>query len=70
MIEALGVKPSRPNQAIVLGDRRLLTLDLSQASRHFGVQAPPSKRDRKSGSTKRKQEEIEEERNASSVAHG
>lgn len=70
MIEALGVKPSRPSEAIALGDPRLLTLDLSQASRHFGVQAPPSKRDRKSGATKRKQEEIEEELNAARVAHG
>ncbi len=70
MIEALGVKPSRPSEAIPLGDPRLLTLDLSQAARHFGVQAPPSKRDRKSGATKRKQEEIEEELNAVRVAHG
>jgi DNA (cytosine-5)-methyltransferase 1 len=70
MIEALGVNPSRPSEAIFLGDRKLLTLDLSQASRHFGVQAPPSKRDRKSGATKRKQADIEEELNASRVAHG
>lgn len=68
--EALDVKPSRPSEAISLGDPKLLTLDLSQASRYFGVQAPPSKRDRKSGATKRKQEEIEEELNATRVANG
>jgi DNA (cytosine-5)-methyltransferase 1 len=70
IIEALGVSPSRPNKTITLGDARLLKLDLSQASRHFGVQTPPSRRDRKSGATKRKQEEIEEELNAAMVAHG
>ena len=70
IVEALDVTPSRPSEAILLGDPRLLTLDLSQASRHFGVQAPLSKRDRKSGATKRKQEDIEEELNAARVAHG
>lgn len=70
IVEALGVTPSRPSESIHLGDPRLLKLDLSQASRYFGVQAPPSKRDRKSGATKRKQEDIEEELNAVRVAHG
>ena len=70
MIEALGVEPSNPSETMRLGDPRLLTLDLSQASKHFGVQAPPSKRDRKSGAKKRKQQEIEDELNATRVAHG
>ena len=70
MIEALGIEPIMPDETLSLGDPRLLTLDLSQASRRFGVTPPPSKRDRKSGAKKRKQEEIEEEINAGRVAYG
>ena len=70
MIEALGIEPIRPEETLSLGDPRLLTLDLSQASRRFGITPPPSKRDRKSGAKKRKQEEIEEEINARRVAYG
>ena len=70
MIEALGKKPSSPSNAISLGDPKLLTLDRSQVSLYFGVQAPPSKRDRKSGATKRKQEEIEEDLKTEKIAHG
>ena len=70
VIEALGAKPSRPTETLPLGDSELLTLNLSQASRHFGVQAPPSRRDRKSGAKKRKQEEIEEELNAVRGTYG
>lgn len=61
IIQALGVEPTRPNETLALGDPMLLTLDLSQASARFGIARPPSKRDRKSGAKKRKQEEIEEE---------
>lgn len=70
MIRALGVEPTRPERVVPLGDPALLTLDLSQASARFGVARPPSKRDRKSGARKRKQEEIEAERNASRAAYG
>lgn len=70
MIEALGIKPIRPDETLSLGDPKLLTLDLSQASRRFGITPPPSKRDRKSGAKKRKQEEIEQEINAGRVAYG
>ena len=70
IIEAIGIEPSMPSKTISLGDTRLLTLDLSQASRHFGVKTPPSKRDRKSGAKKRKQDEIEKELNAGRTAHG
>jgi DNA (cytosine-5)-methyltransferase 1 len=59
---ALGVKPTRPSQIIALGDEELLSLDLSGASAYFGVEAMPSRRDRKSGATKRKQADIERER--------
>lgn len=61
IIQALGVEPTRPDETLTLGDPELLTFDLSQASARFGIARPPSKRDRKSGAKKRKQEEIEEE---------
>lgn len=70
MLEALGVKPSEPERTLSLGDPELLTLDLSQASERFGIAPPPSRRDRKSGAKKRKQEEIEEELNAARAACG
>lgn len=70
MIAAFGGEPSKPSEVVPLGNPALLTLDLSQASRHFGITPPPSRRDRKSGAKKRKQEEIEEELNASRAAHG
>ena len=59
VIEALGMKPMRPDRTITLGDPLLLQLEMSQAAAHFGVQPPSGKRDRKSGARKRKQEEIE-----------
>lgn len=64
ILEALGVTPQAPDGSIDLGDAALLNLDMSQASAHFGVPAPNSRRDRKSGAKKRKQEEIEETRQA------
>lgn len=70
MIEALGVEPIRPEEALSLGSPELLTLDISQASAHFGIKPPSSRRDRKSGAKKRKQEEIENEMNSGRVVHG
>lgn len=69
---ALGAAITRPTETITLGDPKLLTFDLSQASRHFGVTVPPSRRDRKSGAKKRKQLDIERERlsGAGQTAHG
>lgn len=60
VIEALGVEPIRPEKPIDLGDATLLYLEMSEAAERFGVPAPSSKRDRKSGAKKRKQHEIEE----------
>ena len=62
IIESLGIVPARTSRAIALGDAALLSLDLSGAAAHFGVDAPPSRRDRKSGARKRKQIDIERER--------
>lgn len=59
VIEALGVEVVRPFETVDLGASDLLRYNLSQASAHFGVVAPLSKRDRKSGATKRKQSDIE-----------
>lgn len=70
IVDALGAKPSRPEKALALGDPALLSLDLSGAAIHFGVSAPPSRRDRKSGAKKRKQIDIERERLAEQAAYG
>jgi len=70
VIKALGAEPNRPSKVFKLGDENLLTLDLSKASIHFGVKAPPSRRDQKSGAKKRKQIDIERERLAGQAAHG
>jgi DNA (cytosine-5)-methyltransferase 1 len=59
VMEALRVKPSRPSELLELGDPSLLYLEMSEAAEHFGVAAPSGRRDRKSGSKKRKQHEIE-----------
>lgn len=60
IIAALGIIPTRPENAIALGDSRLLYLEMSAAAEYFGVARPNSRRDRKSGTKKRKQHEIEE----------
>ncbi len=59
VIRALGVMPSRPFEVLDLGSTDLLRYTVTQASRHFGIAAPSSKRDRKSGAKKRKQVDIE-----------
>ena len=67
---ALGVAPSRPTDAIPLGDPALLSMDVSTAAAHFGIAPPKSGRDRKSGAKKRTQAETEAERRAARVANG
>lgn len=68
--EALGKKPERPSRAIDMGDQTLLYMEMSEAADLFGVKAPSSRRDRKSGAKKRKQHEIEEIRLSGLVANG
>lgn len=70
VIKALGVQARRPAETISLGDVSLLNMDLSSASAHFDVEAPASRRDRKSGAKKRKQVDIEKERLAAQVSYG
>lgn len=62
VIKSLGIKPSRPFETIKLGPTELLRLTVTKAADFFGVIAPPTKRDRKSGAKKRKQHDIEIER--------
>lgn len=70
IMEAIGKKPRSPNGIVALGDPALLHFELSEAAEHFGVKAPPSRRDKKSGAKKRKQHEIEAERLGLKVVHG
>jgi len=62
VLRALGVQPRKPRGQLPLGDPALLQMDMSQASRFWGIDVPIRKRDRKSGAKKRKQEDIEKER--------
>ncbi len=59
LIAALGHTPTQPFETLELGSLDLLRMTVSQAAAHFGICAPPSKRDRKSGAKKRKQVDIE-----------
>lgn len=70
VMKALEFEPTRPEESISLGDDKLLSMDLSGAAAHFGVKAPPSRRDKKSGAKKRKQIDIERERLAGQEIYG
>jgi DNA (cytosine-5)-methyltransferase 1 len=59
VVEALGIVTSKPAGVLDLGDKALLYMDMSEASDYFGVAKPSSRRDRKSGTKKRKQYETE-----------
>lgn len=59
VIAALGHVPTRPEGVLKLGDEKLLYMEMSSAARHFGVEAPSGKRDKKSGAKKRTQTETE-----------
>ena len=69
-IRALGAIPTRPEGALALDAPDLLKLRLSSAAEYFGVEALPSRRDRKSGVKKRKQIDIERERLGERAAYG
>jgi DNA (cytosine-5)-methyltransferase 1 len=62
VIKALGIKPQRAFEAIDLGSTDLLGFSVTKAAHYFGIDAPVTKRDRKSGAKKRKQKDIEIER--------
>ncbi len=67
---ALRTASMPPEGTVKLGKPTLLEFDLSAAASHFGIEPPPSRRDRKSGARKRKQIDIERERLGERVAHG
>lgn len=62
VIEALGIEPKRPFECIDLGSTELLGFTVTKAAAYFGIEAPVTKRDQKSGTKKRKQQDIEIER--------
>jgi len=59
VMKALGATPVCDSSALALGEVGLLWMDMGQAAAYWGVETPSSKRDRKSGATKRKQADIE-----------
>lgn len=59
IMKVLPYVPFQPKNKIKLGSPDVLYMDMSNASRHLGVNKPIGKRDRKSGVKKRSQEEIE-----------
>lgn len=68
VIKALGIRRTRPTEALELGDECLLTMGNTEAAAHFKVANPIGRRDKKSGAKKRKQAEIElAEREAANV---
>lgn len=64
LVEIISPTLERPSECLNLGDEKLLRMNLSSASKYWGVENPISKRDRKSGNKKRKQSEIEALRNS------
>jgi len=70
VLSCLGMSPIRPRELVALGDPALLIMEMSEAAEHFGVTAPSSRRDRKSGAKKRRQGDIEEARLGLAVMNG
>lgn len=68
--EALGAIAVRPDQHVELGDTALLSMVMSEAAEHFGIEAPNHRRDQKSGAKKRKQKDIEAEFQLLQAANG
>jgi DNA (cytosine-5)-methyltransferase 1 len=60
VIIAMGIKPSRPQRTVALGEPKLLKMGMVEAAGFWGVPSPASKRDKKSGVRKRSQKEIEQ----------
>ena len=61
-MKALQIEPERPFEYVDLGPAKLLGFTVTKAAEYFGIEAPITKRDRKSGAKKRKQQDIEIER--------
>jgi DNA (cytosine-5)-methyltransferase 1 len=59
IMRAAEIAPEKPDGVMPLGSVDLLDLNMASASAHFGIPVPIGNRDRKSGSRKRSQAEIE-----------
>jgi DNA (cytosine-5)-methyltransferase 1 len=59
IIKVLGVVPTRPSRRLALGSLQLLAMDMGEAADYWKVPVPIQRRDRKNGTRKRKQSEIE-----------
>lgn len=59
ILRAAEIRPTQPSSTLRLGDVELLRMNMSEASKYWGVPVPIGRRDRKSGARKRKQEDIE-----------
>lgn len=59
VMDALGLAPQRPDVVVELGDPKLLSMDMSEASEFWGIDRPIGRRDKKSGAKKRSQAETE-----------
>jgi DNA (cytosine-5)-methyltransferase 1 len=70
LIEAIGAQPSRPTGVLALGNASLLTMGMADAAKYWGVSVPIGRRDRKSGAKKRKQWQVEADRNAEAERAG
>lgn len=60
VIDAFGIVQARPSKRVELGSPDLLSMDMGEAADYWKVPVPIGRRDRKNGSRKRKQSEIEE----------
>lgn len=70
VLAAGGHRPLAPETPLDLGDPALLSLDMTEASRFWGVPNPIGRRDRKSGTKKRRQVDIEALRLAADAKSG
>lgn len=59
VMKVLGRKPTRPGEAIELGEVALLRMGMAEASARWAIDVPIGRRDRKSGARKRSQAETE-----------
>jgi DNA (cytosine-5)-methyltransferase 1 len=59
LMSAMKRRPKPPKEIVALGDKDLLRMDVSSASRFWKIERPIGRRDRKSGAKKRRQHEIE-----------
>jgi DNA (cytosine-5)-methyltransferase 1 len=62
VLKAMGIAPKKQQRALSLGKTELLAMDMTEAAEFWNVDVPISRRNCKNGTRKRKQGEIERER--------